>query len=296
MFIRLYASQLLNDNTDGSAICWFHESKPLMGIAMIKTLRRVRRLVCLAGLVLLGVALTLFLWLAKTWGWANMHLAIQVKNWWFKRLLSALGARVRVQGEISQRAGMWVSNHVSWLDIIVLGAYAPIHFVSKAEVAQWPFIGFLARHTGTLFLRRGAHESEHIKKQMQARIQEGHGVLFFPEGTTGPGHYLRRFHPRLFATAIELQQPVIPVAIRYEHQPQPHPAIYYHEGQTLLQNLWCVIGLPNVSISLITTQPILDTHLTRRELAELSRNFIREGLGLPAPALPPTHVALTDHN
>lgn len=254
---------------------------------MIITLRRLRRLFHLTVLIVLGVMLCLVTALPKALGWMQMHQFIRIKNWWFRRILRALGARVHVVGRMSSQPGMWVSNHVSWLDIVVLGAYAPVHFVSKAEVARWPVVGFLARQAGTLFLRRGAHESEHLKNQMQARIQEGHGVLFFPEGTTGPGHYLRRFHPRLFATVIELEQAVIPVAIRYEHEPQPHPVVYYRAGQTLLQNLWAVLAEPRLDISLITADPILATHLPRRELADLSRDIIREALALSAPALPP---------
>lgn len=254
---------------------------------MVIALRRLWRLLHLAALIVLGLMLCFLSWLPKARGWMSMHQFIQIKNWWFKRILVALGARVHIEGSMSQQPGMWVSNHVSWLDIVVLGAYAPIHFVSKAEVARWPVVGFLARQAGTLFLRRGAHESEQIKSQMQARIQEGHGVLFFPEGTTGPGHYLRRFHPRLFATVIELAHPVIPVAIRYEHEPQPHPVVYYRAGQSLLQNLWAVLAEPRLNISLIIAAPIFDIQLSRRELADLSRDSIRQSLQLSAPALPP---------
>ena len=255
--------------------------------ALTITIRRLLRLTHLLGLIGLGVALMFAMALPRALGWINMHQVVRVKNGWFKQILRALKTRVTVQGATNQSSGIWVSNHISWLDIIVLGAYAPIHFVSKAEVARWPVIGFLARQAGTLFLRRGAHESEQIKTQMQSRIQAGHGILFFPEGTTGPGHYLRRFHPRLFAPAIELQQPVIPVAIRYEHQPQPHPAVYYRDGQTLLQNLWGILAEPELKVSLIIAKPITATHIPRRELAELSRDAIRDSLGLTAPALPP---------
>lgn len=254
---------------------------------MIIILRRLWRLSHLSTLIMLGIIICLVSWPPRTVGWMSMHRFILIKNWWFQRILRALGARVHVVGHIRSQPGMWVSNHISWLDIVVLGAYAPIHFVSKAEVARWPVIGFLARQAGTLFLRRGAHESEHLKNQMQTRIQAGHGVLFFPEGTTGPGHFLRRFHPRLFATAIELKQAVIPVAIRYEHTPQPHPVVYYREGQTLLQNLWAVLAEPRIDISLISADPILNTDLPRRELADLSRDIIRQSLQLSAPALPP---------
>lgn len=251
------------------------------------TLRRLVRFVQLVFLVILGVLITVVLWTPRKLGLTSMDTVLSVAGWWFRRILGALGARVHVEGEVSHRAGMWISNHISWLDIIVIGSQAPVHFVSKSEVARWPIIGFLARQSGTLFLRRGANESGQLVRAMSQRIQEGHGVLFFPEGTTGPGHYLRRFHPRLFAAAIELEQPVVPLAIRYDSAQQPHPTVPYTDGQTLLENLWQVLGEKKLDITLVAPEPIENIGTQRRELAERSREVIREGLGLPAPALPP---------
>ena len=255
------------------------------------TLRRLVRFVYLLLLILLGVLLTLALWVPRRLGLVSMDAVLRVAGWWFRRILGSLGARVRVEGEISQRAGMWISNHISWLDIVVIGSRAPVHFVSKSEVARWPVIGFLARESGTLFLRRGANESGQLVRAMSQRIQEGHGVLFFPEGTTGPGNYLRRFHPRLFAAAIELDQPVVPLAIRYDSEQQPHPAVPYLDDQNLLANLWHVLGEKRLNITLFAPEPIVDIGNQRRELAERSREVIRASLGLEAPALPPESAA-----
>lgn len=255
------------------------------------TLRKLVRFIHLLLLIILGVLITLVLWVPRRLRLASMDTVLVVAGWWFRRILGALGARVRVVGDISHRPGMWISNHISWLDIVVIGSRAPVHFVSKSEVARWPVIGFLARESGTLFLRRGANESGQLVRAMSERIQEGHGVLFFPEGTTGAGHFLRRFHPRLFAAAIDLNQPVVPLAIRYESETQPHPTVPYLDEQSLMANLWQVLGEKRLDITLFAPEPITDIGDQRRVLAEHSREVIREAMGLEAPALPPESVS-----
>lgn len=253
-------------------------------------LRRVRRLTQMAFLLVLGVLITLVLWLPRRVGMIRDPGVLAIAGWWYRRLLGAMGAHVRVQGDIQHRAGMWISNHISWLDIVVIGSRAPVHFVSKSEVRQWPLIGFLAEQAGTLFIRRGANESGELTRIMQQRMQAGHAILFFPEGTTGHGDYLRRFHPRLFAAAIELGQPITPLAVRYEHDPQPHPGVPYTNGQNLLTNLWGLLGLKRLDITLIAPSAIALQEDQRRALADRSREVIRESLNLPAPALPPESV------
>lgn len=253
-------------------------------------LRRTYRLLKMLLLLLLGVILASSLWLPRRLGLAGDRAVLAVAGWWYRRLLGAMQAHVHVEGKIEYRAGMWISNHVSWLDIVVIGSRAPVHFVSKAEVRNWPLIGFLAAQAGTLFIRRGANESGLLARIMENRMQAGHAILFFPEGTTGQGHFLRRFHPRLFAAAIELNQPLTPLAVRYEHDPQPHPAVPYTDGQNLFTNLWGLLGLKRLDITLIAPPVITELGNQRRELADRSREVIRESLGLPAPALPPESV------
>ena len=250
-------------------------------------LRRTYRLLKMVMLLLVGVILALLLWVPRRLGLAGDRAVLAVAGWWYRRLLGAMRAHVHVEGTIEPRAGMWISNHVSWLDIVVIGSRAPVHFVSKAEVRRWPLIGFLAAQAGTLFIRRGANESGLLARIMENRMQQGHAILFFPEGTTGHGDYIRRFHPRLFAAAIELNQPVTPLAVRYEHEPQPHPAVPYTNGQNMFTNLWGLLGLKRLDITLFAPPAITDLGDQRRVLADRSREVIRESLGLPAPALPP---------
>ncbi len=110
-----------------------------------------------------------------------------------------LGIRYDVQGQVMKGPGAVVANHSSWLDIFALNARKRIYFVSKDEVAGWPGIGWLARATGTVFIRRNPREArEHVNTFIQ-RLGAGHKLLFFPEGTSSDGRRVLPFKPTLFA-------------------------------------------------------------------------------------------------
>ena len=131
------------------------------------------------------------------------------------RLSNALPFRMTVHGELPKQPMLWVSNHVSWTDIPLLGMLTPLSFLSKAEVRTWPVAGWLAAKAGSLFIRRGSGDSQLIRKQMTRHLQTDHSLLMFPEGTTTDGRSLRTFHGRLLSAAIDSEVMLQPVAIRY---------------------------------------------------------------------------------
>jgi len=112
--------------------------------------------------------------------------------------LMLIGLSCHTEGRPMRHKGAVVSNHVSWLDIFVLNAAQKIYFVAKSEVAAWPLIGWLARATGTLFIRRDAREAKVQKTLFEARLDSDHRLLFFPEGTSTDGQRVLTFKPTLF--------------------------------------------------------------------------------------------------
>ena len=110
-----------------------------------------------------------------------------------------LGMGYRVEGEVMVGPGAVVANHSSWLDIFALNARKRIYFVSKAEVAKWPGIGWLARATGTVFIQRDRRAASAQVAVFQDRLALGHKLLFFPEGTSTDGQRVLPFKPTLFA-------------------------------------------------------------------------------------------------
>ncbi|WP_242475542.1 lysophospholipid acyltransferase family protein [Thiohalocapsa halophila] len=199
-------------------------------------------------------------------------------GWWHRRLCRCLGVEVSCRGTAASGALLAV-NHVSWLDIPVLGGAAPAHFVSKAEVRRWPVVGWLAHLAGTLFLRRGAHQAADLAREITARLRAGRRVAIFPEGTTGDGRGLLRFHARLFAAADDRDIPVQPVAIRYGGGPEPDAVAPFVGDDTLLAHLGRVLRHPQLTVTLTFLPPVTMPAGRRRELAEAVRAAIAEELG-----------------
>lgn len=110
-----------------------------------------------------------------------------------------LGMGFSTRGELMGQHGAVVANHTSWLDIFALNARKRIYFVSKAEVAGWPGIGWLARATGTVFIERNRKRAKEQTLLFEARLQAGHKLLFFPEGTSTDGLRVLPFKTTLFA-------------------------------------------------------------------------------------------------
>ncbi|WP_294220222.1 lysophospholipid acyltransferase family protein [uncultured Shimia sp.] len=109
-----------------------------------------------------------------------------------------MGIRFEVQGTPIRDRGAVVANHSSWLDIFSLNAAQQVYFVSKAEVAKWPGIGWLARATGTVFIRRDRRDAHAQKKIFEDRLLAGHQLLFFPEGTSSDSLRVLPFKTTLF--------------------------------------------------------------------------------------------------
>ena len=126
-----------------------------------------------------------------------------------------MGVRIRVHGEIP-RDGLIVSNHVSYVDIVALGAVAACAFVSKKEVAHWPVFGLYARCSATIFVdreRRGAVAD--VAAEMRERLDAGVPLTLFPEGTSTGGSDVLPFRSSLFEPVVELGCPVTACALRY---------------------------------------------------------------------------------
>ena len=164
---------------------------------MLKSLKLWSRALAIAFLVLLFFP---FQWLAIRFNFSwRRHLPV-----FFHRMACRIiGLRVTVIGQPTVgRALMLVSNHVSWLDILVLGSVGPLSFIAKAEVASWPAFGFLARLQGTVFIDRTRKaDTQSVNRAVAARLQRGDVMVLFAEGTTGDGTRILPFRSALLGAA-----------------------------------------------------------------------------------------------
>lgn len=204
-----------------------------------------------------------------------------VKQAWSRRLLDVLGVRLQAATTALPDNTLIVCNHISWLDIFVINALTQTHFVCKDEVRNWPVIGWLVEHTGTIFIARGNRAAAARTAQaLVETMQGGERVVVFPEGTTTDGHGLLPFKSALFQSAVEAAAPVAPAVLRYldaHGQLDRTPA--YDGDITFWACLRNIVRAPDLIAEVRLLAP-LSPELGRRELAELSWQQIADGLGL----------------
>lgn len=141
-----------------------------------------------------------------------------------------LGIRHEMRGTPMRHHGAIVANHGSWLDIFALNACDLVYFVAKAEVSGWAGIGWLARATGTVFIRRDGREAAAQKQLFEERLDAGHRLLFFPEGTSTDGLRVLPFKTTLFAAFFSPRLCdstwIQPVSLIYTAPPGQHRSFY----------------------------------------------------------------------
>ncbi len=157
-------------------------------------------------------------------GKAGSRLAVKIPLWWHRTLLSLLGVNVRIHGERSTAQPLLLAvNHVSWVDIVVLGSVCELCFIAKSEVRSWPGIKYLAILQRTVFVDRTRRRQTAVQAgSIASRMIGGDVMVLFAEGTTGNGNYIADFKSSLFGAAqIAVEQAgletasVQPVAIAY---------------------------------------------------------------------------------
>lgn len=202
----------------------------------------------------------------------------RLTRWWLARLARALPFRVCVRGQLPHKPMLWLSNHISWTDIPLLGMLAPLSFLSKAEVRTWPLAGWLAHKAGTLFIRRGAGDGGLLNQQLGRHLKGGRHLLIFPEGTTCDGAALRPFHGRLLSSAIESGVDLQPVAIRYVRGGQRCDVTPFIGDDDMLSHLLRLMRSDVAKVEIQLLEPIASNSGNRNDLARRAQAAVSEAL------------------
>lgn len=196
-----------------------------------------------------------------------------------RRLAEVFNVDVHVHGEIPREPALWVSNHISWLDITVLGSGARVFFLAKAEVESWPILGTLAKGGGTLFIKRGSGDSVRIREQIATFLRQNVPVLFFPEATTTDGTRVKKVHGRILGAAIEAQKPVQACVICYVNQQGKLDTVVPYIGEeTFVDNVQAVLEMPKVTAHLRALPLISVEGHTVESLTKLVQEKMQKGL------------------
>ncbi|CAM5773800.1 1-acyl-sn-glycerol-3-phosphate acyltransferase [Labrys miyagiensis] len=174
----------------------------------------------IAAVGLLALPLIPLQWLAVRRDWS---LARNLPVFFHRCVCAIIGVKVAIRGsEAAERPLLIVANHVSWLDIVVLGSVAPLSFIAKSEVAGWPVIGLFARLQRSIFIERERrHKTRQATAAIGERLKAGDAMVLFGEGTTSDGIHILPFRSALLGAAREALGDgdrlayVQPLALRY---------------------------------------------------------------------------------
>ncbi|MDH4652543.1 1-acyl-sn-glycerol-3-phosphate acyltransferase [Pseudomonas sp. JG-B] len=245
----------------------------------MKSVRFYARVVRLMAVIGLGLSLAAWVSVLERLGRAELMATRQrLTRWFLNCLAGALPFRVHVSGSVPDQPMLWVSNHVSWTDIPLLGAVAPLSFLSKAEVRTWPVAGWLAHKAGTLFIRRGSGDSGLVGQQLARHLGDGRNLLIFPEGTTTDGSLLKTFHSRLLTSAVETGVPVQPVAIRYLRNGERDNVAPFIGEDDLLSHLVRLLRSDLAEVEIRLLEPVSSQGLTRTVLSQKAKSAVQLAL------------------
>ncbi|SMR71901.1 lyso-ornithine lipid acyltransferase [Aliiroseovarius halocynthiae] len=250
-------------------------------------LRIIRRGLPLGLLVLCGLILLLLIRVFERpiFG-RHRPLTPHITQFVCRNAFRFLGIRFTTTGAPMRQKGAVVANHAGWLDIFSLNARKRVYFVSKSEVAAWPGIGWLARATGTVFIKRDRKDAQNQIEIFRTRLMAGHRLLFFPEGTSSDSQRVLPFKSTLFAAFFtpELRDFmwVQPVTLRYFAPEGRDPRFYgwwgdMEFGPHLLQTL---AAKRQGQVELVYHTPVkVSDFAGRKELAAYCEAAVRNGLG-----------------
>ena len=251
----------------------------------MKHLRAILRLLGLASwtLCVLVVFFPLrFIFMA--WPSAGSRLKVATVRIWAKGTALICGMRISREGVPPKPPFVLVSNHLSYMDIVLLATQLGAFFVSKAEVAHWPVIGFLARQVSTIFVdRENRGDVPRVLELIEDALHAGFGVVFFPEGTSSDGSDVMHFKSSLFDVPLRLGYPVHAAAVRYEAHEDWPPAshsICWWGDMTFFDHLYRLLEMPSFYAHVVFGEGV--THKeSRREFADALHVAVKKGF---APA------------
>jgi 1-acyl-sn-glycerol-3-phosphate acyltransferase len=189
---------------------------------------------------------------------------------WCRAVLKVAGIRLRVRGRCPDAASLVIANHLSYLDVMVLGAETPMVFVAKSEVASWPVIGPLCAFVGTLFIDRSSRAGlPALTTTMANLMAAGIRVMVFPEGTTTSGDQVLPFRPALLQPAVDRGAAVVCATLLYETPPGSVPAqssVCWVGDAPFAPHVYGFLGLPSIDAHVVWSDAVMKEN-NRRGLA-----------------------------
>jgi 1-acyl-sn-glycerol-3-phosphate acyltransferase len=216
--------------------------------------------------------------------------AYLIPHHWHKAICALFGIRISIAGEpILKTQTLFVSNHVSYLDIPAMGSILKASFVAKQEVAKWPVFGFLSRLQQTAFISRARGDAQKEKNALGNMLKEGKSLILFPEGTSTDGRDLAPFKSSLFSMTLDGDHPdllIQPFTLRIDRVDGRDAAdqtardiFAWYGDMTMPPHLAAFTACKGADVTLVFHKPIRPAdYPDRKSLAEACEQAVRSGL------------------
>lgn len=208
--------------------------------------------------------------------WLKLDLAKKWPMFLHKVYCKILGIKVEVRGTLTTlKPAFFVSNHASYLDIIIVGSLVEGCFIAKKEIESWPVFGYMTKLQRSIFVDRKRSQAGIQKNEILERLQKGDSLILFPEGTSSDGNRVLPFKSSLFSFAQTLPHlPIQPISITYATLNgipigrMWRPFFAWYGDMTLLPHLWNMMGLGKTKVIVEFLPPL------KKEIEGASRKAI----------------------
>lgn len=240
------------------------------------------------------VALT-HLWISLFGLAGRWHRISRVTQSFTKLLSRLLNIRITLEGDgnrLESGGCCIVSNHMGYLDGIVLGSLFPVTYVSKKEVRRWPLIGQWTALCGTIYIDRQRKDRTPILvEEIAEKLRGRANILLFPEGTSTNGEMLLPFQSVPFAAPLRTQATIVPVTLAYKRingEPVSNAnrdQLYWYGDMEFAGHFWNLLGLGRIEVT-VKLHPAIDTSsypnnsISRKQLSQACYDIVAEDLKL----------------
>lgn len=240
-------------------------------------------------LILLWTIPTLFLQLCL-FPWHKGSFAYTIPRIWHKLVCRIIGLKVEVKGTpLHNQQVIYISNHLSYLDIPAIGSVLKASFIAKEDIAHWPVIGYLATLQQTAFISRTSAHAKQVTNALDQMVKQRKSLILFPEGTSSAGTSVLPFKSSLFSLAqpkdmapITLQ-PFIIDLIDVDGKPLTPASrdLYaWYADMEFAPHIWDFLQTKGATVRLTYLPPITpDPPIDRKALCKQVETQISSGLG-----------------
>ena len=251
----------------------------MISIAILRVLFVLSLTIALLPFYFLGLLLVYFFGLRIV--------VLLIKKFWSRAVMKIIGVGHQLIGSES-KSNIFVSNHISWLDILIINSTLDVVFVAKKEVRSWPGLGLLAVLGQTIFIERKSLNALSQKHVLEGCLKKGQSIFFFPEGTSTDGSTVKKFKSSLFEVCYSdwfkknNWGSVQPITIVYQSPIKNDPGFYsfWREEDTIFENIKKIIKkVRHGSVRLVFHRPIeFNKYSNRKHLSGACYQTVKSGL------------------